>query len=94
MKRAQNEIYDYIAKRNLHGKADMIAQIHDEIIFELDDNVEFVKNFVNDIKVIMEGKPLDDFPVNILVDVSIATKGWGDKIDYADWLKTKEKASV
>ena len=94
MKRAQNEIYDYIAKRNLHGKADMIAQIHDEIIFELDDNVEFVKNFVNDIKVIMEAKPLDDFPVNILVDVSIATKGWGDKIDYADWLKTKEKASV
>jgi DNA polymerase I len=89
VKRAQNLIYEYISRYKLHGKVDQIAQIHDEIILEVDKDKNFVKDIVKDIVEIMENKVLygvKDFTIKLKTDVSIAEKGWGDKISLKEWL--------
>lgn len=76
-----------------HGKTDMIAQIHDEIIFEVDDDADLVANMGRIVKSIMEEKPLPDFPVPVEAEASVAYS-WGTKQDLEDWLKSKEKTGV
>lgn len=90
MKRAQNEVYDEIAKGEIleHGKTDMIAQIHDEIIFEMDDDADLVEAAYHKVKELMEKPPIDGFPVPVLAEASVAYS-WGNKMDVEDWLKQK-----
>lgn len=71
-----------------HGHTDMIAQIHDEIIFEVDDNPETVERVARTVQAIMEREPLRNFPVPIEAEGSVAY-AWGTKMDVEEWLKQK-----
>ena len=73
-----------------HGKTDMIAQIHDEIISELDDDVDLVMVYADWQKRIMELPPLPGFPLPLVAEAS-AAYSWGTKMDLADYLKIKGK---
>lgn len=73
----------------VHGHTDMIAQIHDEIIFELDDVPGVVERVANEVKAIMEREPVKNFPVPIIAEGSVAYS-WGKKVDVEDWLKEQQ----
>lgn len=90
MKRSQNAVYEAIGSGQLlqHGRTDMIAQIHDEIIFEMDDDPALVKAACDFIKSIMEEPPLPDFPVAIVAEASVGYR-WGEKISVEEWLEKK-----
>lgn len=88
MKRAQNEVYDQIGRKGLHGKVDQVAQIHDEIILELKEEPELVVNTANWVKKVMTEEPLPDFPVPIEADVEVGYD-YGNKQDIQEWLKKK-----
>jgi len=70
----------------VHSHNDMAAQIHDEILFQMDDNSERTKAAANWIKAAMEVKPTDDFPVPIIAEAAIGYN-WGSKVEYDKWLK-------
>lgn len=72
-----------------HGHTDMIAQIHDEIICEIDDDVELVKKYANWQKAVMEIPPLPNFPIQLEAEASIA-RVWGQKQDFDKWLQAEE----
>lgn len=90
MKRAQNDIYEFIGMNNLHGKVDMIAQIHDEVILEVDNDLDLIKETVAKVSILMEKEPFEGFPVKVEVEASITEEGWGDKIDFDKWLENVE----
>lgn len=71
-----------------HGHTDMIAQIHDEIIFEIDDDPQLVKQVGEWVKSIMEREPLPGFPVPIEAEGSVGYR-WGDKNDFDKWLNER-----
>jgi len=87
MKRCQNEVYELLGSGNLKG-VDMIAQIHDEIVFEMDDNPETVSTAFTLIKALMEKPPLPDFPLPILADASVGYR-WGEKMSLEQWMTMK-----
>lgn len=106
MKRAQNTVYDRIGedtravergekKREdvtfYHSETDMIAQIHDEIIFELDDEPGVVERVYREVKEIMERKPLNSFPVPVEAEGSVGY-AWGTKHDIEQWLTERKEA--
>lgn len=72
----------------VHGKVDMIAQIHDEMIFEMDDDPQLVKEAGDWIKALMERPPLEDFPVPIEAEASVGYN-WGAKVDVSEYLQQK-----
>ena len=101
MKNCQNQVYDEIGRGTLarrldpnadvilcHGMTDMGAQIHDEIIFEMDDDVDVVRRAGNWVKSIMEMPPLPGFPVKIEAEASVGYR-WGEKKGVAEWIKSK-----
>lgn len=93
MKKVQNEIYESIGKQEgvlAHGSADMIAQIHDEIIFEIDDDPEIVVAVEKQIKQVMEQPPVPGFPVPIEAEGSVGYR-WGEKMSVESWLKQREE---
>ncbi|WP_332648832.1 bifunctional 3'-5' exonuclease/DNA polymerase [Lysinibacillus sp. 54212] len=71
-----------------HGKQDMIAQIHDEMIFEMDDDPTKVQVAGEWIKALMERPPLPNFPVPIEAEASIGYD-WSNKISVAEYLERK-----
>jgi len=93
MKRSQNAMYEYIGEHNLHSKVNMIAQIHDEVILEIDENYAVESDVVSDIVEIMERPPLKDFPVPMLVDVSASSGSWSDKASWKDWKEKNGKTT-
>ena len=89
MKRCQNETYDLIANDDEYRKhVRLIAQIHDEQIMEVTEDISIIKRLVADVKRIMERPPLPDFPIPIVAEASIAVR-WGQKMDYDAYLQTK-----
>ncbi|MED3571931.1 bifunctional 3'-5' exonuclease/DNA polymerase [Cytobacillus praedii] len=72
-----------------HGKQDMIAQIHDEMIFEMDDNPETVEAAGKWIKDLMERPPLPNFPVPIEAEASVGYD-WSNKMSIENWVETRE----
>ncbi|TVX92262.1 DNA polymerase [Paenibacillus agilis] len=74
-----------------HGHTDMIAQIHDEIIFEMDDNADVVDAAHAWIKARMEQPPLPDFPVKIEAEGSVGY-AWGKKQGAYEWVAEKRGA--
>jgi DNA polymerase-1 len=93
MKRCQNEVYELLGSNPEYAKrAALIAQVHDEQIFELDDDPEFVARFVEEVKTLMEKPPLPDFPVPVVAEASMGYR-WGDKMSVEKWLKLKEGES-
>ncbi len=75
-----------------HGSTDMIAQIHDEIIFEMDDDPDVVEAAYRWIKTEMEKPPLPNFPLPIEAEASIAPGGWGNKGSADKWLEQRRAA--
>jgi DNA polymerase-1 len=72
-----------------HGRTDMVAQIHDEIISELDDDVELVKKYAYWQKEVMEIPPLPGFPLPLEAEAS-AAYSWGQKMSLEKYLELKE----
>lgn len=71
-----------------HDKTRMISQIHDEIIIELDDDKELVKKYALWQKAVMEIPPLEDFPVALEAEASVAYS-WGNKMSLEEFLNEK-----
>lgn len=67
-----------------HGETDMIAQIHDEMIFEMDDDADVVERAGALIKEYMERPPLEGFPVPIEAESTVGYR-WSDKMDINEW---------
>lgn len=68
----------------LHGHTDMVAQIHDEIIVELDDDPKLVNTYAMWQKSVMEIPPLKNFPVQLEAEASVAYS-WGNKMSLEQW---------
>jgi DNA polymerase-1 len=64
----------------------MIAQIHDEVIFEVVDDMEVVKTASKKIMEIMSDPPLKDFPIPVPGEMSCGYK-WGTKMTIEKWLE-------
>lgn len=81
-----NEATAYIDEQPIfvHGHFDMIAQIHDEIIFDVDNDESLVKRGMKWVQDVMERAPLKDFPVPIEAEAS-AGYMWGEKVDLDKW---------
>jgi DNA polymerase-1 len=88
MKRCQNAAYDMAALEGWHGHADQIGQIHDEIIFQMDDDPVLVKRVGDWIKAVMEQPPIPGFPVPIIAEASVGYE-WGRKIPLNKWLEER-----
>lgn len=104
MKLAQNRVYDITAKDSylsrvpfpavdynpifVHGHVANIAQIHDEMILEIDDDPALVKAIAEEVKRIMEIPPLPGFPVPLEAEASIAYV-WKNKVSLEEWLKQR-----
>lgn len=73
----------------VHGHNDMVGQVHDEIIFQFDDNPERTKAAADWVKAEMEKKPIEDFPVPVIAEAAVGYN-WGSKVDYDKWLKQLE----
>lgn len=75
----------------IHGQVDMVAQIHDEMVFEMDDDPAVVSAAGKWIKDLMEQPPLPEFPVPIEAEASVGYD-WSNKMDLDKWLKEKARA--
>lgn len=75
-----------------HDRTRMVAQIHDEIISELDDDATLVAKYAQWQKEVMEVPPLEGFPIQLEAEASIAYS-WGNKTDLDAWLKGKNNES-
>lgn len=77
MRIAMNEVYAYIKKGKRSEHVQMLMQVHDELVFEIDESV--LDKEVKKLKEIMEGVLTDEQTqgVPILVDVEVG-KSWGD----------------
>lgn len=74
-----------------HGSTDMIAQIHDEIIFEAEDDADVVNALHHWVKSRMERPPLPRFPVKIEAEGSVGY-AWGEKQDAHKWVSERKGA--
>lgn len=86
MKVAQQKIYQILAEPRFKDITN-VAQIHDEVIYEVPRDKKLIAEFVGVLKNVMEQPPLPDFPVKLIADVSIAAENWSKKIDYDDFMK-------
>ncbi|WP_336786591.1 DNA polymerase [Paenibacillus sp. MMO-177] len=75
----------------VHGSTDMEAQIHDEMIFEMDDDPDVVEAAWKWVQAAMEKPPIDGFPVPIEAEASVGYR-WGQKIPVQKWLDEKRAA--
>lgn len=75
---------DYLDLLFIHGQFDMVAQIHDEIIFEVENDKDKVIRGMKWVQDIMERDPLPGFPVQIEAESS-AGYTWGTKVDLDKW---------
>jgi len=81
----------YMVEHDLHGKINLLLQIHDELIFECDE--DYVDEAVEWIVPIMEDFGSDvpgmreAFPLPIKVDVEVAPKALGTKLEWKGSLR-------
>lgn len=86
MKRAQNSVYDLIAvNKEYQERAELCAQIHDEQIFLLDDDPDFVERFSRDVLEIMNRPPYEGFPIPLVAEPDYSSKSWADKTSFEEW---------
>ncbi|WP_138751098.1 DNA polymerase [Paenibacillus sinopodophylli] len=75
----------------VHGKTDMEAQIHDEMIFEMDDDPDVVEAAWHWVQATMTKPPIEGFPVPIEAEASVGY-AWGKKMSVEKWLEEKRAA--
>jgi DNA polymerase-1 len=73
----------------VHGKVSMNAQIHDEIIFEIVDDVKRVQMVDEWVRDIMGRSPIEGFPVPMVGESSVGYR-WGSKMSVEKWLEDKQ----
>ena len=76
VKMAMSQIDNYLIKNNLEKDAQLLLQVHDELVYEIKD--EKVKEISSVIKKIMEEiiNPKEIYGITLDVDVS-SGKNWG-----------------
>ena len=74
MKIAMIKVSDYLVKLN-NKNIKMVLQVHDELIFEVPENLEKIEQFINDIKALMMNVYKLDIPLNV---ESNYARRWGD----------------
>lgn len=90
MKRIQNAAYELIGTNPLYrNNVALVAQVHDEQIFELPEDLNIIKPFVEAIKAEMEKEPIPGFKTPLQADASIAYR-WGEKMSYEKFLDSKK----
>jgi DNA polymerase-1 len=88
----QHELYQIKKEYPLyHGGTDMEAQIHDEMIFEMDDDPDVVEAAWKWVQAVMEKPPIEGFPVPIEAEASVGYR-WGEKMPVQKWLDEKRAA--
>lgn len=75
-----------------HGVTDMIGQIHDEILFEMDDDPNVVERACAWVKAEMEKPPIPNFPVPIEAEASVGYR-WGEKQKVEKWVEARRGAA-
>lgn len=77
MRMAMIQVYEYLEKQHLTNTVRMVLQVHDELIFEIEDLV--LKQTVPEIEKIMEGvlNGFDTRQVPLLVDTAVGDN-WGE----------------
>jgi DNA polymerase I len=79
IKLAMIKIDEYMQKNNLSGDARMLLQIHDELIFEVKDTKNFIKDFSEKVREIMQDVLPKDLSKGVPIIANCATgKSWGD----------------
>lgn len=73
-----------------HDRTRMVAQIHDEVITEMVDDRELVATYAQWQKDVMEIKPIDDFPIDLEAEASVAYS-WGNKKALEDYLEFRKE---
>jgi DNA polymerase-1 len=85
MKRSQLAIQDWIIDNNLRDSVKMVAQIHDEVILEVDNNRDFIQQVTTAVKGIMERPPIEGMNINFPTEAKIATKSWGEAVSEKEF---------
>jgi DNA polymerase I len=78
IKHAMLRCTERIKKERWEGKVDMILQVHDELIFEVDNNMSFIKEV--DKAMGEEMDDLETFSVPITTSGKWSDKSWGDVV--------------
>ena len=90
MKISQLELYERIANNKYpFNDVKMCAQVHDEVILEIPDNIQQLKDLDTVIKSILQREPIPNFPIEIIAESSVA-KVWGQKQDFNKYLASVE----
>jgi DNA polymerase-1 len=77
IKIAMNKINLFIKKQKMSNSAHLIMQIHDELVYEVEDGV--IKTFVPEAKKIMEGVLTDEQTLGVpIVANSLMGQNWGE----------------
>jgi DNA polymerase-1 len=90
MKRSQIELYERIAYGAYpFNDIKMCAQVHDEVMLELPDNLQQMRDLNAAAKKILEQEPIPDFPIKIEAEGSLAYI-WGEKKDFDKFMSSVE----
>lgn len=76
IKYAMKRVSDRILRENWQNKVDMILQVHDELIFEVNDNINFIQHVYSVLKSEMEDHCT--FKIPITCSGKWSNKSWGD----------------
>ncbi|MEI6553820.1 MAG: DNA polymerase, partial [bacterium] len=82
IKISMRKIYDYIndpKNKEVYGKIKMLLQVHDELVFEVEDNKEFIKKIAKKIQGMMEDVLSDEKSKGVpLVTTANIGANWGE----------------
>lgn len=83
MRMAMNDVYQDIEKKKMAKKVRMLLQVHDEIVFEIEESI--VDAIIPDMKALMEGalEEKETHEVPILVDVEVGDN-WTELHKWSD----------
>lgn len=79
IKISMRKIYDLINKKGLSDKVRLLLQVHDELIFEVEDNIDFIKKISIEIQNTMQNVLTEEQSKGVpLLTSSNVGKNWGD----------------
>jgi DNA polymerase I len=83
MRIAMIDVFNYIESNQLHDEIHMLLQVHDELVFEIQEDVHdsHIKNLVAIMEGVMHNK--ESFGVPIAVGVSVG-KNWGELVSIQE----------
>lgn len=79
IKHAMKRVDERIKREGWENRVSMLMQVHDELIFEVDDDLEFIKHV--DSVLTEEMEDWETFKVPITCSAKWSNKSWGDVVD-------------